>query len=346
MTQEKTKVTVVGAGAIGGVTAAFLAKAGWDVEIVCKHQEIVDRCLNPGLRVTGIRGEFVAPVKAVKQISDLSGPLDTVILATKATECVSAAQALLPLLSPDSSVLSMQNGICEEALAEVLGRDRVIGCVVVWGASMLGPAELEVTSEGEFFIGCLDKTSDDRLPLIRHMLSDVVPTRISNNIMGELYSKLIINSCINSLGAVTGMTLGNLLANHRTRCIFIEIMKEAIAVAKAMKINVEPGGGGKLDYYKFIAGDGILSSLKRHATIRVIGFKYRRIKSSSLQSLERGRPTEVDYLNGYICKNGNQHDVATPVNEAIVAIIKEIEAGRRKIGPANLDDPKLNRVLS
>ncbi|MBI5250147.1 MAG: hypothetical protein HY912_11695, partial [Desulfomonile tiedjei] len=138
MLQEKTKITVIGAGAIGGVTAALLAKAGWDVEIVCKHQEIADRCTNPGLRVTGIRGEFVVPVRGVKQISDLSGPLDTVLLATKATDCIPAAKELLPKLAEDSCVLSLQNGICEEALAEVLGRNRVIGCVVVWGASRGG----------------------------------------------------------------------------------------------------------------------------------------------------------------------------------------------------------------
>ncbi len=108
--------------------------------------------------------------------------------------------------------------------------------------------------------------------------------------MGELYSKLVINSCINSLGAVTGLTLGSLLASHRIRCIFMELMREAIDVSDAMGIKVEPGGGGKLDYYKFVSGDGFLSKVKRHATIRLIGFRYRRIKSSSLQSLEPADP--------------------------------------------------------
>ncbi len=185
MLQEKTKVTVIGAGAIGGVTAAFLAKAGWDVEIVCRHKEIKEQCTNPGLHVTGIRGDFVVPVNALEQISDLSAPLDTVLLATKATDCIHAAKELLPLLSPDSCVVSLQNGICEEALAEVLGRNRVIGCVVVWGASMLGPAKLEVTSDGEFVIGNLDATSDDRLPFLRHMLGDVVPNAHSSQHHGR-----------------------------------------------------------------------------------------------------------------------------------------------------------------
>ncbi len=345
MIQEKTKVTVVGAGAIGGVTAAFLRKAGWDVEIVCKHQEIADRCASPGLRVTGIRGESMVPIRAVKGIGDLSAPLDTVLLATKATDCVSAAKELLPLLSKESCVLSLQNGICEEALAEVLGKERIVGCVVGWGATMLGPADLEVTSPGEFVIGNLDGDPDDRLPFRRHMLGNVVPTRISQNIMGELYAKLIVNSCINSLGAITGMTLGRLLASARVRAIFLGLMREAMAVANAMAIKVEPGGGGKLDYYKFTSGDGFWDRFKRNAALRIVGFKYRRIKSSSLQSLERGRPTEVDYLNGYICRQGKEHNVPTPLNDAITAIIKEIEAGRREIDPKNVNDPTLKRVL-
>jgi 2-dehydropantoate 2-reductase len=116
--------------------------------------------------------------------------------------------------------------------------------------------------------------------------------------MGELYSKLIINSCINSLGVIGGVTLGKLLANQKAREVFFEIMREAMSVADAMHIKVEPAGGGKLDYYRLLAQSGMFAAMKRYLTIRVVGFKYRRIKSLSLQSLERGRETEIDFLNG------------------------------------------------
>jgi 2-dehydropantoate 2-reductase len=106
-----------------------------------------------------------------------------------------------------------------------------------------------------------------------------------------------------------------------------------------MGIRVEPAGGGKLDYYKFLADRGLLTELKRHLMIRAIGFKYRRIRSSSLQSLERGRPTEIDYLNGYICERGRKHGVPTPVNAAIVRMVKEIESGKREMTADNLKDP-------
>lgn len=345
MSLDDNKVAIVGAGAIGGITAAFLARAGWDVEIVCKHQDIVNRCLSPGFHVVGIRGDSYTPLKAVRNITDLSGTAATVLLATKATDSIAAAQELATVLTDGARVVSLQNGICEDALAKVLGPDRVIGCVVGWGATMLGPGELEVTSDGEFVVGHLDGHSDARLALLQKMLAAVVPTRISTNIMGELYSKLVVNSCINSLGAITGQPLGQLLASREVRNIFIAVMEEAMAVADSMGIKVEPGGGGKLDYYRFLGEKGLLAQFKRHATIRIIGFKYRRIRSSSLQSLERGRPTEIDYLNGYVCDRGKERNVPVPLNDAIVAIIKEIEAGTRKIQPKNLNDPRLSHSI-
>jgi 2-dehydropantoate 2-reductase len=338
MPDKSVNITVVGAGAIGAATAAFLTKAGWNTEIVCKHQEITDLAQSPGLHVLGVKGEHYVPVRAVKDIKDLSGPKDVVLLATKATDCLEAAKELLPVLSRNSIVVSLQNGICEDALAGVVGRDRMVGCVVGWGATMHGPAQIEVTSPGEFVIGNIDHRPDERLPLVQEMLSAVVPTRISNNIMGELYSKLVINSCINSLGVITGMNLGKLLATSKVRNIFTALMREAMAVAAAMGIKVEPAGGGKLDYYRFLSGSSFTSNLKRNLLIRIIGFKYRRIRSSSLQSLERGRRTEIDYLNGYICDRGREHGVPTAVNDAVVSMIRQIEAGTRKISLENLND--------
>ena len=339
MPDKSANVAVVGAGAIGGSTAAFLTEAGWNIEIVCKHQEIADLAQSPGLHVFGVKGEHRVPLRAVKDIKDLAGPIEMVLLATKANDCLEAAKELLPLLSQDSIVVSLQNGICEDALAGVLGRDRVVGCVVGWGATMHAPAEIEVTSPGEFVIGNIDHRHDQRLLLVQEMLSAVVPTRISDNIMGELYSKMIINSCINSLGVITGMKLGKLLATSKARKIFTALMREAIAVAAAIGIKVEPGGGGKLDYYSFLDGSSFMSDLKRTLLMRIIGFKYRRIRSSSLQSLERGQRTEIDYLNGYICNRGRENGVPTPINDAVVSMIREIETGTRKFCLENLNEP-------
>ncbi|MGO9566816.1 MAG: ketopantoate reductase family protein, partial [Desulfomonilaceae bacterium] len=103
-------------------------------------------------------------------------------------------------------------------------------------------------------------------------------------------------------------------------------------------------GAGKLDYYRFLGGSSFTSNLKRNVLIRIIGFKYRRIRSSSLQSLERGRRTEIDFLNGYICDRGSDHGVPTPVNDSVVSMIRQIEAGSRKISLDNLADPVFEGV--
>jgi 2-dehydropantoate 2-reductase len=330
---------MVGAGAIGGVTAAFISKAGYDLEIVCKHKDLADKINDDGIDITGIKGNHRIRMKGIEAISDLSGPKDLIFLATKANDCVAAAKDLIPFLKLDSMVVSLQNGISEHALAEVLGKERIVGCVVGWGASNNGQGELEVTSEGEFVIGNIEnKTEDDRLGFIQQLLNLVCPTRISKNIIGELYSKLIINSCINSLGVIGGVKLGQLLADKNTRKVFIMLMREAMAVANAMNIKVEPAGGGKLDYYDFLKGNGLLADVKRDLTIRMMGFKYRRIKSSSLQSLERGHRTEIDYLNGYICDKGKKCNVPTPVNNAVRKMVLDIEDGIRKMSMDNIKD--------
>ena len=338
MLNKESKVAVIGAGAIGGVTAAFLQLAGYDLEAACKIPEIAERLNHPGVHITGIKGEHWVKLKAVTNISDLSEPKDLILLATKANDCLAAAQDLIPYLKPDSVVVSFQNGVCEYALADIVGKDRIIGCVVGWAASQIAPGELELTSEGEFVIGNVEGQSDDRLLPIQQILNGVYPTRISENIIGELYSKLIVNSCITSLGVIGGVTFGKLLAEASVRKVFYGIMREALAVTDAMGITVEPGGGGKLDFYRLLEGDGIFDDLKRYLTLRIIGFKYRHIESSSLQSVKRSEPTEIGFLNGYISECGRRCDVPTPVNQAVRAMVLEIENGQRPITLDNVNE--------
>ena len=339
------KLAVIGAGAIGGVTAGLMKKAGWEPILVCKHQKIVDRIDDQGVSIRGIKGTHRISLTAVRDILDLPDDIDIFFLATKANDSLTAAKSLKPILKDGALLVSMQNGIAEEGLAQVVGSDRVIGCVVGWGATYAGPAEFEITSPGEFVIGNWNQQSDPtRLDAIRQSLDAVQPTRTTTNIFGELYAKLIINACINALGVITGETLGNLLSEGRIRLLFIKIIHEAMAVADAMGLRVEPAAGGKLNYYRFLKGCGKISQFKRDLFIRIIGFRYRHIKSSSLQSLERGRPTEIDYLNGYICDKARKLGVKVPVNDAVVTMVHQIQDGSRLISMANLDDPALTSV--
>jgi 2-dehydropantoate 2-reductase len=334
---KNIKIAVIGAGAIGGITAAMMAKAGLDVELVCKHKETADAANSEGLHIQGVRGDQRLKAKAFTATEDLEGQKDIVLIAVKAYDMPDAARRVLPYLNPDSLVVSLQNGICTDALAEIVGIERTVGCVIGWGATMLDKAVLDMTSEGEFIIGGIADGTEDKLGALKDALGTVVPTRISANIVSELYSKMIINSCITSMGVMSGLRLGEMLKKRKARKIFLAIISEAVAVASAMGIKV-PSFAGKLDYNSLTSGNSTLAVLKKHLIIRVVGFKYRRLKSSSLQSLQRGKPTEIDYYNGYIAKKGAEVGVSTPVNSAIVGIVKEIERGSRKSDPANFMD--------
>ena len=331
-------IAVIGGGAIGGITAAYLSQAGYDVELVVKYQEKADQAINKGLHITGVRGDHYIKLKAVAEVEQLSGKKDIVMIVTKAYDMPDVARRVLPFLKEDSVVVSMQNGICVEALGEVVGPERSVGCVIGWGSTMLPDGTLNMTSEGDFVIG--GQLPDKDISGLKEVLGHMMETRISANIIADLYSKMIVNSCITSLGVLSGLYLGQIMKFKRARQIFISIISEAVAVANEMKLVVEPYGG-KLDYYSLIKGEGALANLRRHAMIRIIGFKYRRLKSSSLQSLQRGKPTEVDYYNGYIAKKGAELGVKTPVNSRIVEMIKEIEAKKRTIDPKNFEDAGL-----
>ena len=333
------RIVVVGAGAIGGITAALLKKNGYDVTLVCKHQDIATLANGRGLRITGVKGDMTVAVHAFAAIEELTGQFDVALIATKAYDMPTSARLLLPHLKDDAFVLSLQNGICTDALAAVVGEQRTVGCVIGWGATMHAPGELEMTSTGEFIIGRIHG-DPEALAFVQTALNSVVPTIVSADIFAELYSKLIVNSCITSLGAICGLRLGEMLKHRQARAIFLTIIREAMAVAHAMNLRVPPFGG-KLDYDKLLRGNTALDNLRRHATIYIVGVKYKNLKSSSLQSLERGRPTEIDYFNGYIAHKGETLGVACPVNHRLTVMIKEIENGKRSIKFDNLFDAAL-----
>lgn len=340
--RKHLSIAVIGGGAIGGITAAYLKNAGLDVELVCKYPEKAEQVKTKGLHIVGVRGEHYVSMNAVADVEQLSGKKDIVFIVTKAYDMPDAARRVLPLLKDDSLVVSMQNGICVEAMADIVGKERTVGCVIGWGSTMLPDGALNMTSEGDFVIGGLDPDKD--VSPVKEVLDAMLPTSVSDNIISDLYSKMVINSCITSTGVLSGLYLGDILKKRVARNIFVSIIREAIAVADAMKLIVKPYGG-KIDYYSLIKGDSLPARLKRHVIIRIIGFKYRRLKSSSLQSLSRGKPTEVDYFNGYIAKKGDEYGVPTPVNDRIVEMIKEIESGKRKTDPANFFDKGLKTEL-
>ncbi|MDT8401165.1 MAG: ketopantoate reductase family protein [Bacteroidales bacterium] len=334
---KEKSILVVGAGSIGGITAAYIKNAGYNVEIVCKYEEYRDIIINEGISVSGVKGAIREKMNACITIKDAGSKKDIILLAVKATDMVEVAEDLKSQVKENSLVVSLQNGICEPELGRILGNDHIVGCIVGWGATMNKPGDLHMTSDGDFVIGYIDRPGDERLVEIAEILGAIHPVRISANMMGHLFSKLIINSCITSLGAITGLLLGEMMCRRKARKLFIAIIREAVELAHVLQVKIEDYGK-RLNYYDFVDDNKTFAELRRHIKLRLMGLKYRRLKSSSLQSLERGKLTEIDYLNGYISANGREYGVPTPVNEAIVKMIHEIEDTKREISPLNLDD--------
>ena len=338
MRAEDIKIAVVGAGAVGGITAGFLKRAGCDVEVACKHDGLADKIRSGGLSISGRRGRCRIGVPAVTRISELGGPKDLVFLATKANDAMAAARELVPLLRDGSAVITMQNGMLEDDLAGILGPERIVGCVVNWGATMHSPGEIEMTAAGEFAIGYVKGAADARLYMLKDILKKIVPTEITDNIMGKKFYKLMFNSCFNPIGVISGLSMGGMFSRKKVRNIFSAISREAGAVAAGMGITPEPLSG-KFDYYRLLHGNGPANELAQRAAAAVIGLRYGRLKSSSLQSLERGRPTEIEHLNAYISRKGRERRIPTPVNDKIVEMVREIESGARPVCCDNMDDP-------
>lgn len=296
-----------------------------------EHVEAMRR----GLRVDGVRGEFSLEIPA-QLPSEFSEPIRTALLAVKSVNTEPVLDWLAPLLGPDSRVVSLQNGLNEDRIAARVGAERTIGCMIGWGATSVGPGHVTQTSKGDFFIGYLDRPADRRLEEIRELLAHVTRTHVTDNIRGHLWSKLLVN-CVIALAALRGSTVGDTVASSvRNKRLFLRVIDEGIQVATAL--------GVRLEKFENIVDPSALIPKRPEdeeisfMVIDMVGAKHGNIYPGPLQDLEKGRKTEVDYINGEVVAAGRRTGVPTPVNEAIVRMMHEIEDGRRRTGEANLDE--------
>lgn len=324
---------VIGAGAIGGIIAGVLKKKGFDITLITRDSNLARDISKKGIELRGHCGNFSITLPSVSKVTEIKKRPDIIFIATRADDMPAATKAVLPLLLEDTMVVSLQNGIVEEKLASIIGKKRTVGCVVGWGATRHSDRLTEMTSSGEFVVGYLDRKPDNNLIKLTQILSNIHPSVPSDNIIEHLYSKLIINSCITTVGAICGLPLGKMLKRRSYRILFLNIIKEAINVANKMQWTI-PSYAGKLNYYELLNW----SKFRQHFFLLLFGFKYRKLKSSSLQSLERGRKTEVRYFNGFISDKGKKHHIETPVNDRMLKLVEEIEEGKRDISVRNFHE--------
>lgn len=328
------RVLIIGAGAIGVTTSVILSENGYDITLLCKDEREAAFINHNKLHLKSIKLSKTEEVTAVADFKVLDDYFDFIFLATKANDISHPIRAINKYLK-NGLIISFQDGFCEEQIARIVGTERVVGCVVSWGATLNSTGNAEITSKGEFIIGKLDGTDDVRMDHLSFMLEKINPTTTVDNINEHIYSKLIINSCVTTMGAISGLLLADILNTRSMRNVFTCIIREAILVANALEIEV-PDFSDTLNFYNLISGNHFLKRLYRHIYIQLFGLKYRRVKSSGLQSLERGQKTEIDFMNGFILEKAAEMGIEVRVNQLLVEMLHEIEDGKRKIGVENL----------
>jgi 2-dehydropantoate 2-reductase len=337
------KVVVVGTGGIGGVVAANLTRAGVDVTPVVGNPRIGEAIDRQGYRVRELDGhEWSVPAarRALTTLGQEDGPFDLALVVTQNPALEAALKSLSPCLMPEAPVVTFQNGLPEDRARRLVG-DRVLGCVVGWGASMVEPGLYQRTSKGSFTLGRPSAAAPDPAPVAR-LLEPAAPAVVTDDLQGVRWSKLAINCVTSTLGACGGERLGKLLSYRVNRRLALEIFAEVAEVARASGVKVQPVGG-TLDIDKIAISEaerdlaiGSPALAWKHSVLLAVGWKFRRMRSSMLYALEKGRPPEIDFLNGEIVRRGAQLGVPTPVCAALVDRVRAIAGGRAKPSLAGL----------
>jgi 2-dehydropantoate 2-reductase len=337
--ERAPRVLVVGCGGIGGVVAASLAELGIEVSCATGNEAVAVALRERGATLRDEKGErVIGGLRAHVEAPESDGPFDFVLLATQPPQVEDAARKIAPLLGENGRVVCFQNGLCEARVAAIVGPERVSGGVVGWGASQKGPGVYEKTATGGFALGYPDGHIDARLGELARLLECVGPVDVTTNLLGARWSKLAINCAISALGTIGGDRLGVLLRSRSTRRLALELMTETVLVARAEGVRLEKVSGTfDLDWIALTEVErlapGSPGLVAKHGLLLAVGARFRRMRSSMLAAIERGRPPAVDFLNGEVCERAKKHGIPTPVNAAIRETIHRI--GRHELAPSH-----------
>ncbi len=335
------KAAIYGAGSLGTILGAYITKNGGQIDLVNHNVKHIDALRTNGAHVTGTI-EFTQKVVALTP-EEMTGNYDIIFLLTKQQNNPDTVAFLKGYLTADGVIVTLQNGLPEPGIAKIVGKERVLGCTVAWGATMNGPGECELTSSPDsltFSLGSAFR-SDDGKPLrvnhfddVKSLLEKMGPVEVDENFIGTRWSKLLINASFSGMSAVLGCTFGEAAGPKPSRRIIQAIIKECIDVCDASGIIIEP-----------IQGKDIVKLLDYHNCVKkAISFfiiplairKHANLKASMLQDIEKGKRTEVDSINGAVCAQGRKVGVSTPMNDMVVDIIHRIERGELSASRNNL----------
>jgi 2-dehydropantoate 2-reductase len=308
-----SRILVVGGGAIGGITAAQMDA---DVVVLDADAEHV-AALRAGLVYEQEGEQRTAVLDAVSSLDELDGAFDYALVAVKSPL---HRVALEPLVARGGigAFVSLGNGLIQDRMQSIVGKGNLLACVVDWGGSNLGPGRLVRDSLGGYMVGELDGTITERARTLAAALEPVGRTRVTDNVRGMIWSKLLINSTFTGLSAVSGLRYGG-VAEQGPKAVFA-LWDEGVAVGDAQDLALERIHD--VEAHEF--GPDALALMMRHMA---------NVRPSMLQDLDAGRDTEVDVVNGGVAGKGRELGVATPCNDAVVELVHSMERGERTPDP-------------
>ncbi len=326
---------IYGAGSLGTVLGAYITKNGGQIDLINRNKAHVAALRDKGARIVGTV-DMTVPV-TVYTPDEMTGKYDIILLMTKQLFNTEMVTMLKDYLSDDGVIVTLQNGIPEPGIADIVGNNRTMGCTVEWGATLSEPGVCTLTSDPDslsFHMGRMDGITDEQFKSVTDLLELMCPVHVEDNLLGARWSKLLINATFSGLGTVVGGRFGDVSENKAARRVAIRCMKECIDVGHATSVTFAPVQGKNivsLFYYKNAFKRAIATAL-----IPIAMKKHRDIEPSMLQDLKKGKACEIDAINGVVCDFGKKYGVATPINDKIVEIIKKIEAGELKAEPDNI----------
>jgi len=304
------KTYMIGAGAMGGVYGGLLARAGFDVTLIDPRQDHIGKIRNEGISIEGERGTHVIRLPAQTDHAGLA-PADLAIIFTDSNSTRDAARTAKQCLKPGGFALTLQNGIGNvEALIDELGKERVIAGVSMNSAANPAAGRSAYTNVGMTSIGELDGRDSARVSQVAAMLNKAeIPTEIIPDPMNWIWGKFVLNCGVNALTAITGLRSGEIYRTPEVSALQDRIIDEILAVVDRKQLKLPESDPRK--------------KIKDHCRIRYN-------KPSMMQHIEQGRRTEIDALNGALVREARALGIATPYNEAVVAIVKGLEKSRRQ----------------
>lgn len=341
-----THVCIVGAGAVGGYFGAHLTKAGVDTTLIDAWPEHVEAMRKNGLSVSGMNGSgsVQTPVRAlhITDVSQLvrSRPIDVAFIAVKSYDTKWAVQMILPYLAPNGCLVSLQNGVNEDAIAGIAGWGRTLGCSVsALAAELVAPGQIVRNSplgdekKAGLRIGEAHGRITPRAQMISELLSSGDSCKVTPNLWGERWSKLTINAMRNGVCALTGLTGKQRDNNEVARNLTISLGSSCIRVGRAMGLALEPVGGLDLDVLARADSDPAALEATTRQIMEVANSRSDAQRPSMGQDIQKGRRTETDDINGLVARRGEEVGVDVTFHRRVNEIIKRIERGEIKPSP-------------